>query len=156
MQDIGEKHNNLSEVVFNVLLFMFVMWSLSPFVLAKKRFYTVVLYTRTLIVLVVSSAPPPTRLTSLIVLISTSRPCSLDCTWAWPSHPPTSVSIFSIADVSGAAGDVLLYDSSSWPRPPLPGRPGQSPPHPPPKLHTRHNWQASNWGLPTPVLHVPR
>lgn len=52
LPDIGEKHNNLSEVVFNVLLFMFVMWSLSPFVLAKKRFYTVVLYTRTLIVLV--------------------------------------------------------------------------------------------------------
>jgi sphingomyelin synthase-related protein 1 len=42
----------VSEAIFGTLFGMFAVWTFSPFVLQRKRFYTVVLWSRLLMVLV--------------------------------------------------------------------------------------------------------
>ena len=52
LQELGLKNEWVSELIFTSLFVSFMLWSFSPFVTAKKRFYTAVLFSRLLMVLV--------------------------------------------------------------------------------------------------------
>ena len=51
-QELGQKNEWVSELIFGSLFASFMLWSFSPFVTAQKRFYTAVLFSRLLLVLV--------------------------------------------------------------------------------------------------------
>ena len=51
-QELGKSNEWVSELIFTSLFVSFVLWTFSPFVFPKKRFYTAVLYSRILNVLV--------------------------------------------------------------------------------------------------------
>ena len=51
-QELGQKQEWVSELIFGSLFSSFMIWSFSPFVTEKKRFYTCVLFARLLMVLV--------------------------------------------------------------------------------------------------------
>lgn len=51
MQEIGLQNAWISETIFWSLFIPFIVWSFSPFFTARKRFYTVVIYSRILMVL---------------------------------------------------------------------------------------------------------
>jgi hypothetical protein len=51
-QELGKSNEWVSELIFTSLFVSFVLWTFSPFVFPKKRFYTAVLYSRILCVLV--------------------------------------------------------------------------------------------------------
>jgi hypothetical protein len=51
LQELGPGYHWASEWVFLLALLLFTAWSLSPFLLATKRFYTAVLWSRVLVVL---------------------------------------------------------------------------------------------------------
>lgn len=52
LQELGQKNEWVSELIFGSLFGSFMLWSFSPFVTAQKRFYTAVLFSRLLMVLV--------------------------------------------------------------------------------------------------------
>ena len=52
LQELGQKQEWVSELIFGSLFSSFMVWSFSPFVTEKKRFYTCVLFARLLMVLV--------------------------------------------------------------------------------------------------------
>ena len=52
LQELGQKQEWVSELIFGSLFISFMIWSFSPFVTEKKRFYTCVLFARLLMVLV--------------------------------------------------------------------------------------------------------
>lgn len=58
----------MSEAIFWCMFIPFIFWSFSPFVCARKRFYTAVLYARLLMVLV-SECCYLLRLRSLLRLL---------------------------------------------------------------------------------------
>ena len=58
MQELGQKNEWVSELIFGSLFGSFMLWSFSPFVTAQKRFYTAVLFSRLLMVLVSKPAQP--------------------------------------------------------------------------------------------------
>lgn len=51
-QALGREQEWISELIFWTMFISFALWSFSPFVVERKRFYTVVLYGRLLMVLV--------------------------------------------------------------------------------------------------------
>ncbi|CAL8463428.1 g2962 [Coccomyxa elongata] len=53
LPELGKSNEWVSELIFTSLFVSFVLWTFSPFVFAKKRFYTAVLYSRLLTALVV-------------------------------------------------------------------------------------------------------
>ena len=52
LQELGPDKHWVSESIFGTLFVLFVVWTFSPFVLQRKRFYTAVLWSRLLMVLV--------------------------------------------------------------------------------------------------------
>jgi hypothetical protein len=50
-QELGLRNAWMSESIFLSLFIPFILWTFSPFVTARKRFYTAVLYARLLMVL---------------------------------------------------------------------------------------------------------
>lgn len=52
LQELGKQNAWVSETIFWCLFIPFILWSFSPFVTARKRFYTAVTYARLLMVLV--------------------------------------------------------------------------------------------------------
>jgi sphingomyelin synthase-related protein 1 len=50
-QELGLQNAWVSETIFLCLFIPFILWTFSPFVTARKRFYTAVLYARILVVL---------------------------------------------------------------------------------------------------------
>lgn len=52
MQELGSQNAWVSETIFWCLFIPFILWSFSPFVTQRKRFYTAVTYARLLMVLV--------------------------------------------------------------------------------------------------------
>lgn len=57
-QELGLANEWVSELIFTSLFVSFVLWSFSPFVFPKKRFYTAVLYARFLTALVGAQNSP--------------------------------------------------------------------------------------------------
>lgn len=55
LQELGLENAWVSETIFWCMFIPFIFWSFSPFVTARKRFYTAVLYARLLMVLVSES-----------------------------------------------------------------------------------------------------
>lgn len=53
LPELGQKNEWVSELIFGSLFGSFMLWSFSPFVTAQKRFYTAVLFSRLLMVLVI-------------------------------------------------------------------------------------------------------
>ncbi|KAL3130946.1 hypothetical protein ABBQ38_000269 [Trebouxia sp. C0009 RCD-2024] len=53
LPELGQKNEWVSELIFGSLFASFMLWSFSPFVTAQKRFYTAVLFSRLLLVLVI-------------------------------------------------------------------------------------------------------
>ena len=52
MQELGPDKHWVSECLFGIMFALFVLWTFSPFVTQHKRFYTVVMWSRILMVLV--------------------------------------------------------------------------------------------------------
>jgi hypothetical protein len=52
LQELGPEYHFLSEYMFAVALVAFFLWTFSPFFMPIKRFYTAVLWSRLLLVLV--------------------------------------------------------------------------------------------------------
>ena len=52
MQELGLVNEWVSELIFGSLFTSFMIWSFSPFFFQRKRFYTAVLFSRLLMVLV--------------------------------------------------------------------------------------------------------
>ena len=52
LQELGVENAWVSELIFTSLFVAFVLWTFSPFVFARKRFYTSILYSQILSVLV--------------------------------------------------------------------------------------------------------
>jgi hypothetical protein len=52
LQELGPDKHWVSEAIFGTLFGMFAVWTFSPFVTQRKRFYTVVMWSRLLMVLV--------------------------------------------------------------------------------------------------------
>lgn len=52
LQELGPDQHWVSETVFGTAFAVFVLWTFSPFVLQRKRFYTAVMWCRLLMVLV--------------------------------------------------------------------------------------------------------
>ncbi len=51
-QELGLANEWVSETIFTTLFVSFMLWTFSPFVMARKRFYTAVIWSRLLMVLV--------------------------------------------------------------------------------------------------------
>ena len=51
VQELGLERAWISETIFWSLFIPFILWSFSPFVTVRKRFYTAVIYARILVVL---------------------------------------------------------------------------------------------------------
>jgi hypothetical protein len=62
MQELGLENAWVSELIFTSLFVAFILWTFSPFVFARKRFYTSLLYSQVLSTLVgegtLTSMPP--------------------------------------------------------------------------------------------------
>ena len=56
-QELGPDKFWVSESIFGTLFAMFVIWTFTPFVTQRKRFYTVVMWSRLLMVLVGTYGP---------------------------------------------------------------------------------------------------
>eukprot|EP00210_Caulerpa_lentillifera_P005838 g5582.t1 len=88
MHELGRDKAWISESIFYTLFLSFILWTLSPFVLARKRFYTVVLVSRLLLVLAACQS------LRIVSFLSTQLPapnyhCRLgepSATMAWPDH----------------------------------------------------------------------
>ena len=52
LQELGLENAWVSELIFTSLFVAFVLWTFSPFVFLRKRFYTTLLYSQLLSVLV--------------------------------------------------------------------------------------------------------
>lgn len=52
LQELGPDKFWVSESIFGTLFVMFIFWTFTPFVTQRKRFYTVVMWSRLLMVLV--------------------------------------------------------------------------------------------------------
>ncbi len=52
VQELGPEKFWVSEAIFGTLFVSFIIWTFTPFVLQRKRFYTVVMWSRLLMVLV--------------------------------------------------------------------------------------------------------
>lgn len=57
LQELGPDQHWVSETLFGIMFALFVLWTFSPFVMQHKRFYTVVMWSRLLMVLVGKQAP---------------------------------------------------------------------------------------------------
>ena len=82
----------VSELIFGSLFTSFMVWSFSPFFFQRKRFYTAVLFSRLLMVLVGARTP--------------YHACLGNCSIAWTS------SRVGIPVISCASASVLLQ--SAW------------------------------------------
>lgn len=51
-QELGLSNEWVSETIFTTLFVSFMLWTFSPFVFVRKRFYTAVIWSRLLMVLV--------------------------------------------------------------------------------------------------------
>ncbi len=60
-QELGPDQHWVSEALFGVAFASFVLWTFTPFITQRKRFYTAVMWSRLLMVLVGESGdvPPP-------------------------------------------------------------------------------------------------
>eukprot|EP00246_Nothoceros_aenigmaticus_P015604 TRINITY_DN6582_c0_g1_i2.p1 TRINITY_DN6582_c0_g1~~TRINITY_DN6582_c0_g1_i2.p1 ORF type:complete len:327 (-),score=31.28 TRINITY_DN6582_c0_g1_i2:413-1393(-) len=68
LPELGVERAYLSETLFTAIFFTFLLWSFHPFVFHSKRFYTVIVWYRTLVVLVVC------QLLRVITFLSTQLP----------------------------------------------------------------------------------
>eukprot|EP01025_Chloroclados_australasicus_P023883 TRINITY_DN24071_c0_g1_i3.p1 TRINITY_DN24071_c0_g1~~TRINITY_DN24071_c0_g1_i3.p1 ORF type:complete len:314 (-),score=10.04 TRINITY_DN24071_c0_g1_i3:545-1486(-) len=88
LPELGKRNEWVSETLFALLMISFVIWTFSPFWLEKKRFFTVILYTRMLFILVVCQCM------RIITFLSTQLPgCNYHCLKGqptdhldWPEH----------------------------------------------------------------------
>lgn len=51
-QELGPEQHWVSETIFGIAFATFVLWTFTPFVTQRKRFYTAVMWSRLLMVLV--------------------------------------------------------------------------------------------------------
>ncbi|KAK9815443.1 hypothetical protein WJX72_003721 [[Myrmecia] bisecta] len=68
LPELGKVNEWVSELIFSTLFISFILWSFSPFIFERKRFYTAVLYSRLLVVLVICQT------LRIISFLSTSLP----------------------------------------------------------------------------------
>lgn len=88
LPELGLVNEWVSEVIFSSLFISFMLWSFSPFVFTRKRFYTAVLFSRLLVVLVICQS---LRIISFTVtqLPAPNYHCHLGQATAvreWPEH----------------------------------------------------------------------
>jgi len=108
--ELGPEKHWVSEAIFGTLFASFVIWSFTPFVLQRKRFYTVVMWSRLLMVLVVCQG---LRIISFSVtqLPGPSFHCragELTATRAWPEHWTGHIIVDVSRQMSKGCGDLIF------------------------------------------------
>ena len=77
VQELGLANEWVSELIFTSLFVAFVLWSFSPFVFPKKRFYTAVLYARFLTALVGAPLSLSPALPACLLYGTVFPPCAV-------------------------------------------------------------------------------
>ena len=113
-QELGPEQHWVSEALFATLFLLFIGWSFTPFVTTRgKKFYTVVVWTRLLVVLVGEQAHIYPWGRSSFPLLSPCAPQSAPMRPTVCPHVPNSL--------SGAAYRILLCHTTPRFQLPLPG-----------------------------------
>ncbi|KAL6772169.1 hypothetical protein ACKKBG_A29205 [Auxenochlorella protothecoides x Auxenochlorella symbiontica] len=116
LPEVGLKGAWMSETIFWCLFIPFVLWSFSPFVTARKRFYTAVLYARLLMVLTACQA---LRILSFTVtqLPAPNYHCRADqatAVLAWPRHWWQHVVVDVGRQATHGCGDLLFSSHTTF------------------------------------------
>lgn len=114
--ELGDKHHWVSEILFFTGLISFIVWSFSPFVTQRKRFYTAVLWSRLLMVLVVCQA------LRIITFTVTSLPgpahhCRLGestATRPWPKHWWGHIVVDVKRQATRSCGDLIFSSHTTF------------------------------------------
>ena len=115
-QELGEENAWVSESIFYTLFISFVLWILSPFVLSRKRFYTVVLASRLLTVLAACQA------LRIISFLSTQLPSpNYHCrtgqntaTLDWPKHWYGHIVYDPVQQAAYGCGDLIFSSHTTF------------------------------------------
>ncbi|MEW5306308.1 MAG: hypothetical protein WDW36_008780 [Sanguina aurantia] len=107
---LGPEMHWVSEAIFGTMFALFVVWTFSPFVLQRKRFYTAVMWSRLLMVLVVCQALriitfSVTQLPGPGFHCLASSPTALK---PWPAHWYGHLVIDIGKQVSKSCGDLIF------------------------------------------------
>ncbi|EFJ40981.1 hypothetical protein VOLCADRAFT_84244 [Volvox carteri f. nagariensis] len=114
--ELGPDNHWVSETIFGLGFAMFVLWTFSPFLRKDKRFYTVVLWTRLLMVLVVCQA---LRIVTFSVtqLPGPSFHCRANAPSArrpWPAHWSGHLVVDVGRQVSKSCGDLIFSSHTTF------------------------------------------
>ncbi|GIM17430.1 hypothetical protein Vretimale_19969 [Volvox reticuliferus] len=114
--ELGPDKHWVSETIFGLAFATFVLWTFSPFVSQRKRFYTVVMWTRLLMVLVVCQA---LRIVTFSVtqLPGPSFHCRANEPTArrpWPSHWTGHLVVDVGRQVSKSCGDLIFSSHTTF------------------------------------------
>nr|ADI46956.1 MTM1058 [Volvox carteri f. nagariensis] len=114
--ELGPEEHWVSEAIFGVAFATFVLWTFSPFVSQRKRFYTVVMWTRLLMVLVVCQA---LRIVTFSVtqLPGPSFHCRANEQTSrrpWPAHWTGHLVVDVSRQVSKSCGDLIFSSHTTF------------------------------------------
>ncbi|KAL6765394.1 PAP2 superfamily C-terminal-domain-containing protein [Haematococcus lacustris] len=110
LPELGPQLFWVSEAIFGSLFAAFVLWTFTPFVMQRKRFYTVVMWSRLLMVLVVCQALRIVTFTAT-QLPGPSYHCRAGESSAvrpWPQHWSGHIIIDVQRQVSRSCGDLVF------------------------------------------------
>ncbi|KAK9799002.1 hypothetical protein WJX73_001925 [Symbiochloris irregularis] len=110
LPELGLVNEWVSELIFGSLFTGFMLWSFSPFIFTRKRFYTAVLFSRLLMVLVICQS---LRIISFTVtqLPAPNYHCHLGKDTAvreWPRHWSEHLVVNLSRQVSHGCGDLIF------------------------------------------------
>ncbi|KAG2429220.1 hypothetical protein HXX76_010990 [Chlamydomonas incerta] len=114
--ELGADQHWVSETIFGIAFATFVLWTFTPFVTQRKRFYTAVMWSRLLMVLVVCQA---LRIVTFSVtqLPGPSFHCRASEPTArreWPSHWTGHVYIDVGRQMSKSCGDLIFSSHTTF------------------------------------------
>ncbi|KAK9868664.1 hypothetical protein WJX84_008619 [Apatococcus fuscideae] len=113
---LGREQEWISELIFWSLFISFALWTFSPFVVERKRFYTVVLYGRLLMVLVVCQTLrilsfTSTQLPGTNYHCRAGQPTALR---AWPEHWWGHLVVNINKQVGHSCGDLIFSSHTTF------------------------------------------
>lgn len=114
--ELGPDQHWVSEALFGVAFACFVLWTFTPFITQRKRFYTAVMWSRLLMVLVVCQA---LRIVTFSVtqLPGPSFHCragEASAHRAWPTHWSGHVIVDVGRQVSKSCGDLIFSSHTTF------------------------------------------
>jgi len=118
LPELGQKNAWVSETLFGIMFGSFLVWTFTPFVVARKRFYTVVLFSRILMVLVACQS------LRIVSFLSTQLPapnyhCRLGpdgkkITPDWPDHWWGNLIVNPKMQATHGCGDLIFSSHTTF------------------------------------------